>query len=154
MKKVYLCGPITGLTYDQAVKYRSDVVIRFKDFNIEALSPMRGKDAYVNKTEVFKSGGYTDVMKNDKAIVNRDRNDVMNCDLLFADLRGAAKASIGSMVEYGWADAFRKPIVTLMEKEGNPHEHAFVNQMSTYVTDDFDEAFALALYLLNVKYNY
>jgi hypothetical protein len=55
------------------------------------------------------------------------------------------------MVEYGWADAMGIPIITIMEPEGNPHDHAFVHQLSTYVTDDVDEAFTLALYLLNAR---
>lgn len=151
MKRVYLCGPISGLTYDQAVSYREHITEQFRSYNVEALSPMRGKLSYVeSRTEVLATRGYEDVMRNDKAIVNRDRNDVMTSDLIFADLRGATKASIGSMVEFGWADAFRKPIVTLMEKK-NPHDHAFVYQLSTYVTDEYEEAFDLAIHLLNAK---
>lgn len=151
MKKVYLCGPISGLTYDQATVERERVVDLFREHGVEALSPMRGKISYVEKrSDALKSRGYQDVARSDKAIVSRDRFDVMSSDLIFADLRGASKVSIGSMVEYGWADAYRKPVVTIME-EDNVHQHAFVLQLSTYVTDDFEEAFALALSLLNVR---
>lgn len=151
MKRVYLCGPISGLTYDRAVESRRSLSERFSELGIEALSPMRGKLSYVeSRKEIMATRGYKDVMRNDKAIVNRDRNDVMTCDLMFADLMHATRVSIGSMVEFGWADAFRKPIVTLVE-EGSLHDHAFVHQLSTYVTDDIEEAVSLTLHLLNTR---
>jgi nucleoside 2-deoxyribosyltransferase len=149
-KQIYLCGPITGLTYDEATLQRNELVLRFQDLGISALSPMRGKIFELQgRAEVFKSKGYTEIMATDKAIVGRDRNDVKSSDAILADLRGAKKASIGSMVEFGWADAYRIPIITVMEKDGNPHDHAFVQQLSTYVVSDMEEAIVLATILLN-----
>lgn len=152
MKRVYLCGPITGCTYDEATVEREKMVEKFKERGVEALSPMRGKIFYLeSRNEALKAKGHVEIMSTDKAIVKRDKNDVKNSDLIFADLRGAKKTSIGSMVEYGWADAMGIPIITVMEEETNPHDHAFVHQLSTYVTADVDEAFMLAMYLLNAR---
>jgi len=36
--------------------------------------------------------------------------------------------SIGTMIEAGWADSYRKPIVLVMEEEGNVHDHAILNE--------------------------
>jgi len=43
------------------------------------------------------------------------------------------------MVEYGWADAFRKPIITLMKKDGI-YEHPFINELSGFIAEDIKEA--------------
>jgi len=151
-KIVYLCGPITGLTYEQATDERERMVTLFKDRGVEALSPMRGKIFLLEaRGELLKAKGYDNVMTSGKGIVGRDRNDVLSSDVIFADFRGATKASIGSCVEFGWADAWRKPIVTLMEKTGNAHDHAFIHEMSTYVVDDVGEAVDLTLLLLNAR---
>jgi hypothetical protein len=55
------------------------------------------------------------------------------------------------MVEYGWADAFGVPIVTVMEKDNSTHNHAFVHQLSTYVVDTMEEGIDLTLLLLNAR---
>ena len=148
MKSVYLCGPISGLSYEQATQERERLAERFRDVGVEAKSPMRGKIYLLNEREL-KTGGYTQAMSTDRAIVGRDRFDVRSSDCILADLRFASKVSIGSMVEFGWADAFGVPIVTVMEKDNPTHNHAFVHQLSTYVVDDIDEAFNLVAVLLN-----
>jgi nucleoside 2-deoxyribosyltransferase len=149
-KSVYLCGPITGLSYEEATAEREKLVERFADYGIEAKSPMRGKIFLLNEREL-KPGGYTNPMSTDRAIVGRDRFDVRNSTCILADLRGAKKVSIGSMVEFGWADAYGVPIITVMEKDNPIHNHAFVHQLSTYMVDDMDDAVHLTLMLLNAR---
>lgn len=147
-KSVYLCGPITGLTYEQATEERNRVAEIFEDHDIEAKTPMRGK-IYILDDQELKAKGYEEVSRTDKAIVGRDRNDVRTSSVVLADLRGATRVSIGSMVEFGWADAYRVPIVTVMDQEGNPHDHGFVHQLSVYVVHDIHEAIELTLLLVN-----
>ena len=36
---------------------------------------------------------------------------------MLVNLLGLEKITLGTMVEYGWADAFRKPIITVIEKK-------------------------------------
>ena len=43
MKKIYLAGPICGLTYDGAQEWR-DTFRKEIDPRIEAFSPLRGKE--------------------------------------------------------------------------------------------------------------
>lgn len=151
-KKVYLCGPITGLTYDEATQERERLVAKFKDLGIEALNPMRGKIFMLeSREEVFKAKSYENVIASDKGIVGRDRSDVFQSNAILADFRGAKKASIGSCVEFGWADAMRIPIITVMAKTGEVHDHGFIHQLSTYVVEDMEEAIDLTAMLLNAR---
>jgi len=153
-KTVYLCGPITGLTYDQATEEREELVRRFAEHKVEALSPMRGKIFFLeNRAQIIEAKGYDNVIATDKAIINRDRNDVKSCGAMVADLRGCKRVSIGSMVEFGWADAYRIPIITVMTEgfSDDPHDHAFVHGLSTYVVHDMEEAILLTLTLLNAR---
>jgi nucleoside 2-deoxyribosyltransferase len=145
--RVYLCGPIAGLTTQECTEQRKDMADRLAHYGIEGWSPMRGKENIVAPGTPISSNAYEGVMASATGIIGRDRNDVFTCDAVLADLRGAKKASIGSMVEFGWADAWRKPIVTIMEP-GNVHDHVFVKQLSTYVTDAEDEAIRLLSMLL------
>jgi nucleoside 2-deoxyribosyltransferase len=150
MKRIYLCGPITGLSYEGATEERNRIRDIFKEHGVEALTPMRGKLFQLEgRDATIAQKGYEETLLTDRAIVYRDRNDVKTSDCILADLRGATRVSIGSMVEYGWADAFRIPIITVMEKSGNLHDHGFVHQLSTYVVTDMEEAIDLSLILLN-----
>jgi hypothetical protein len=51
------------------------------------------------------------------------------------------------MVELGWADATKIPIVIVMES-GNIHQHCFVNTLATYVVDNLEEAQRLVVEML------
>ena len=63
-------------------------------------------------------------------------------------LKEATEISIGTMIEYGWADAFRKPIITVMENEGNVHDHNFVKELSGFVVEELDEGIFIAKSIL------
>ncbi len=148
-KTVYLCGPIAGLTYGQARNGWREEFAGLLPEHIAPASPMRGKNFLVNagvlnsKPEMYPEH----VMATAHGIVHRDRNDVKNCDAVVACFLGAGKVSIGSMVEFGWADAFRKPIVTIMDAD-NIHQHVFVSELSGYIVPSIEEAAVLVTHLL------
>lgn len=162
MKTVYLCGPITGQSYDAARKgWRQDFDNRLADAlawtgrlrHIKCLSPMRGKDFLAGTTAPIDGSpnAYADLQEqigSPRGVIGRDRNDVMNCDAVIACFLGCGpRISIGSMVEFGWADAFRKPIITIMEPD-NIHNHVFVDHLSTYRVGDIPSAVDLVVHLL------
>lgn len=74
-----------------------------------------------------------------KGVVTRDKFDATRCSILFVNLLGAKKVSVGTCVEIGWADANDVPIVLVMEK-GNIHEHAFITESASFVTDNINDA--------------
>ena len=50
-----------------------------------------------------------------------------------------ANVTIGTMVEYGWADAYRKPVITVIEREGNVHDHPMVQKITGFRVETLDE---------------
>jgi nucleoside 2-deoxyribosyltransferase len=146
-KSVYLAGPITGLDYEGATSWRTVVADRFRDLGIDAFSPLRCK-AYLATAGSLKAEGYDEYpLSSAKGITTRDRHDVMTCDLVLVNLVGAEKISIGTMIEVGWADAARKPIVMAIEP-GNPHHHAMLTTCAGFVTDEIDHAIDMAAAIL------
>ncbi len=134
-KHIYLCGAITGLTFaDAKYGWRQSVELELKNTDIEILSPMRGKMAprYEGTDAPLSPLGDPDsVLSCDRGITARDRYDVQRSALLFCNLLGMDRISVGSMIEFGWADAARVPILAIME-EGNIHEHGIVNQLISW----------------------
>jgi nucleoside 2-deoxyribosyltransferase len=143
-KLVYLAGPITGLTYEGATNWRQYAIKKLKP--IFGLSPMRGKD-YLLEERSISATGYDQTLSRDQAIIARDRFDCQRADLIIVNLLGATRVSIGTMVELGWADAARVPVVLIMEK-GNVHDHTFVNQLAGFRAESLDEAIDLAKIIL------
>lgn len=151
--KVYLAGPISGLSYaesalgwrDQFSSYMTDTALR----EIELFSPMRGK-GFLEDRGILE-GGYDDnPLATLSGIVCRDGNDVNTCDVMVACFLEAAEgvASLGTAIEFGWCDAYRKPII-MVAKPGDIHRaHPMLAQMSGYIVDDLKTAAALVEHIL------
>jgi hypothetical protein len=86
-------------------------------------------------------------MSTPKGVVKRDKFDATRCSVLFVNLLGAKKVSIGTCVEIGWADANDIPIVLIMEKD-NIHHHAFVTESASFVTDNIKDAITIVQAIL------
>ena len=133
--RVYLAGPISGTSYGDSTEWRRIATLGI--YPHQAVSPMRGK-TYLSSEDAI-ADSYDTPLSCSKGIITRDRWDVMRCDILLANVLGARKVSIGTMMELAWADAFRKPVVLVME-EGNPHDHAFVREIAGFWLADLDAA--------------
>lgn len=131
MTLVYLGGPIKGLSYEGATNWRYEARNKLNQDLIEVLDPMRNKEWLVG-VQKFGEPPESDPLTAQKGIVTRDRMDLKRCDMVLFNLRGAEQVSIGTMVEFGWADAFRKPIVTIVGPE-DLHWHAFVRELSGFI---------------------
>lgn len=139
--KIYLAGPISGLTFDASEVWRND----FKsliDPRISCYSPLRGK--YYLKDRGPLEGAYDEnPLSTSKGLTRRDRNDCMNADLVVFYLAGATRISIGTMIEFGWADAARVPTVVIMEP-GNVHEHPMVQELTSFRVSTVEDAVKIA----------
>jgi nucleoside 2-deoxyribosyltransferase len=114
---------------------------------------MRGKE-YLKDIEKFdgtKNYGSAGPLSGDRAITTRDRRDATTCDVLLANVLGADKASIGTVLEIAWADSERIPIVLVMEPEGNPHDHAMLRELAGFRVATLDEALWIAARVLNAS---
>lgn len=141
MKKVYLAGPITGLDYKGATDWRDEAIAKLSP--LKGMSPMRGKGYLSNlaemphRSEDLANIGH--VMSTSRGIMTRDRYDCTTCDVLLVNFKGAARVSIGTVMEVAWADANRIPIVCIMEP-GNIHEHGMVDEAIGFRVGTLDEA--------------
>jgi len=143
---VFCSGPITDLNFDSATNWRN--VVRNKmPLNIKAVSPLRCKEYLCHEKKIADS--YEDIpLSSEKGITTRDRNDVMRCDLLFVNLLGTEKVSIGTVMEIAWADMLRKPIVLVMDKN-NIHDHAMIRCCSGFIVSSLDEGIEITKAILS-----
>jgi len=151
MKTVYLAGPITGLTYDQAEdgwrRWAADALSATG--KIKALSPLRGKHYLRDQGALEKQYLTLHQMSSPQGIVRRDFNDVKNCDAILAYFLGAQKASIGTCWEMGAAYALQRPVVAVLEP-GSMHDHPFITQTAAYTFNNIEDALDALIYILGV----
>lgn len=143
---LYCAGPITGVSYSESIDWREYVASKLPP-HIKAVSPMRGKKYLANEKSV-KDSYEEHPLSSQKGIACRDRMDVMRCDMILVNFLGADKVSIGSVMEIAWADAWRKPIVIVMDKN-NVHSHAILREVSGFIVSNLDEAIDIATAVLS-----
>lgn len=143
---LYCAGPITGLSYGESTDWREYVASKLPP-HIRAVSPMRGKKYLANEKNI-KDYYEEHPLSCQKGVTCRDRADVMRCDMILVNFLGAKKVSIGSVMEIAWADAWRKPIIVVMEKD-NVHSHAMLREVSGFIVSDLDEAIAIITAVLS-----
>lgn len=141
MRKVYLCGPITGLKFDEASDWRdssSDFVERLRVLGWDVLSPMRGKDVFRKPNDEPLDAFFDD----GAPAVQQDLDDIEDSEAVIVNLLGAERVSLGSMCELGYAYAKGKPIILVYEGDSNVHHHVFPEYMATVVVESLEGALA------------
>lgn len=149
-KSIYLCGPITGLTYGEAALGWREQFATLVPKHIKCFSPMRGKK-FLDGTGPIQCDpkAYNGtVLASPKGVITRDAFDVRNCDVIVANFLGAKAVSIGSCHEFGMAHILNKPVVLIMEREGNVHNHIFITETAGYWVDNLEEAAAAVTIML------
>lgn len=132
---IYLAGPITGHTHDSANEWRLiyGQDLRHQGWNV--LSPLDNTPNPKNTDEVldpwFEDQFHDDLSATEA--VQMDLRMIAEAQVVFVNLHGAERVSIGTMCELGYAAALGKLVVTL----GDPsfHDHPFVHELSTYYTE-------------------
>jgi len=174
---IYLAGPITGLTWEQATQWRKNMINRFADASIcggrnyICLSPLRGKE-YLDKETDIKDEYVQHKMSTQKVITRRDLNDVYRSDLIIVNLLNTSRISIGTILEIGAAAILNTPIILIMEEPTsrallnediskrlvlshvdddilkNVHDHSMVRESATIICETLDEAFDFTIRFL------
>jgi nucleoside 2-deoxyribosyltransferase len=146
--KVYLAGPIAGLTYDEAEEWRRTVKYALEPL-VDCFCPLRSHD-FLRQGGVINSGKNYDhnALTSDRGIMTRDHNDCKNSDLVFVNLIGSTKASVGTAMEVAWCYAYRKPVVVVMEDHGNPHDHPMMREAFGYRVSNIADAINITLSVL------
>lgn len=141
-KLVYLAGPIEGCTYNECTNWREYATKELAQDRIICLSPMRAKE-FLRVYPKLIRGISKHILTSDSGITTRDMWGVRRSDVILFNLLNAEKVSIGTMIEYGWGSAFNKPLVTIVEKEGNIHEHAIIRRLSGYRVETLEEGLSV-----------
>ncbi len=157
-KTIYLAGPITGMNHDDArYGWRKKFADKLGDArrgtldHIFCSSPMRGKE-FLKAMGVLGSdqSQFSDhEMATSSGITTRDRNDVKTCDLMVACfLESGGRLSGGTFIEYGWADAWRKPIIVVGAKDDPNVFHLMAEDIRGYHVETLEEALPIVVQLL------
>jgi nucleoside 2-deoxyribosyltransferase len=141
--KVYLAGPISGLTYGEGQDWRSYVKAKLWKWDIEGYSPLRCKD-YLSGAGVLEQSYEETPLSTDRGIMTRDFNDCQTADLIFVNFIGAApgRVSIGTVMEIAWGYSMRKPVVCVMDKTGDLHDHPMIREALGFRFTNLDQAIA------------
>lgn len=138
--KVYLAGPINGKTFEEAATWRDYAARKLRESGIAVYSPLRAKKRLLptNGEPIIRA--YEEhPLTSQSGITTRDRFDVMSCDVVLANFLGATEASCGTAIEFGWADAWRKPVVMVIDGAENPFYHPMMLEIAGYVVRTLDE---------------
>lgn len=148
---IYLCGPITGCSFEEAKYGWREEVFSALMPEITCLSPLRHLHTDQLDTGDLKKmspqGAKVGCLSTPRGLTERDRFDTLRSDLVFCNLLGATKISAGSMIELGWADAMRIPVLLIMEP-GNVHDHAMVTALSSWIVPTLEEGIEVTRDLL------
>lgn len=133
--KVYLSGPISGLSYADATKWRQAACILLSP-DIDVLDPMRGiSEAEYHDAPCSPSA--------ERAIFMRDYTDCLQADAILVNLvQPVDRVSIGTMMEIAWAYNLNIPAV-LMAPGGKlkvPHDHLFIRRAVARTVSTLDTA--------------
>ena len=149
--KVYLAGPMSGLSFEEALKWREEFKAKLKDSgneNIHCFSPLRGRKFIEDYEKFDKDREYSHPLGTHKAINTRDHNDVKTSDLVLVNFLGAKTISIGTVMEIAWAWSYKKPIVMITDEE-NIHNHPMIRECVGFFADSLDQAVELVCDILN-----
>jgi len=135
----YLAGPMTGMTLEHVQTWRRKARASLEDAGFVVLDPARGL-MFLEPESVVQDAYEDEFTENKHVVFTRDKFDATRADILFVNLKHATRISIGTMMEMGWAHLSGRFVVTVIEKEGNPHMHAFVREASSIMFDDPEDA--------------
>jgi hypothetical protein len=145
---VYLSGPITGCSPETFSDWRKYVTSHLAG-GISVIDPTRdATDATVVSEKVLTDSERLRSLLHGKEILDRNRADLQSCDLLFVNLLGTSRVSIGSVGEIFWANAFGKPVIVIREAHRDVHDHGLLNAIATCVFSNLDNAIQKANQML------
>lgn len=145
--RVYLAGQIAGLTYDGADDWRQIVRYDLSRDGIRVFSPLRGKE-FLRGAGVLEGPVDAHPLSTAHGLTARDREDVRRADAVLMYLPTSERVSIGTMIEVGWADAWRVPIVLVTNADSLYASHPMVIECASYVVPELHQGVALIRSLL------
>lgn len=143
--KIYLAGPISGLSYSASEQWR-DEFKRLVPSSIACYSPLRSK-RFLERESTIEQSYEASPLTTDRGIMTRDHLDCSTADLIVCNLLGVWRVSVGTVMECAWAFAYRKPLVLIMES-GSVHDHPMIREAAGFRVADVPQAASVALSIL------
>lgn len=145
---VYLAGPITGCSFQGATSWRGWARAQLEAYDIKGISPLRSK-VWLEDFEEIGDAYEEFPLSSAKGISMRDFFDVDRASLILANLLGAERVSIGTVMEITRAATRQKPVVIAMEESGL-HDHAMIRELGgVLVVRTLEEAIVTAIQTLS-----
>lgn len=153
MSKVYLSGPITGLTYSEARfgwrKKFAEMLAGLGAEHVILLSPMRheGHLAEMKATPILPDNLPTHLFSHARMIVAKDLLDIDESTIMVVNFLGSTKVSQGTLIEMGYAKKAGVQMVIVSDGQ-DPHNSPFIGEMGI-VVKTLEEAAAIVASLLS-----
>lgn len=125
MLKVYLGGPMTGLTVKEASHWRTDLMDRFVPGTIKWLNPVDQVDLDWNQTITTDYAGASEEVDNDIEMIKKADIVVFN----MCNDEDPTACSVGSCIEMGIAYALGKEVI-VVNNLGDKYNHPFVHKIA------------------------
>ena len=105
---------------------------------------MRGKEFLKSEGIITDSYEEAGPFATQRGIMTRDFFDCTRSNLTVANLLGAKSVSIGTCMEIAWTFMHRIPLIVIMEKEGNIHNHPMIREAIGFQVASVKEAAFIA----------
>ncbi len=147
--RIYLAGPITGLSYEDATHWRIQATNALPA--VRCFSPMRAKAAQRGCEKLgwgANAANAEDPIFTIRGIITRDYLDCVKADLLLVNFEPSApETSTGTVSEISWAWAAHVPTVVIA-KPGNLHDQKWIRELVPYWTNNLQDALRLVRTIL------
>lgn len=142
MSKLYLAGPISGLTFGEASAWREDEGFkqRLAQLGWEPVSPFNGFKA---PEDTHLDAWFEGDEFSARAATINDLKLIDECHAVLLNLSAPQdRVSVGSMCELGYAHKSGKPVVTVRPyQDASVYNHPFIEELSTYIVPSLPEAY-------------
>ena len=142
MRYVYLAGPMTGLTHEEADGWRSNALLHdiLNKNGWQILSPTDAKEKpwlMEKYAENVMPARVPHALE--RREVQLDLDHIHAASAIIANLQGAKIVSIGTVCEVAYAYAIGTPII-VVDDDDSLHDHMFIRQMAASTVADLSAA--------------
>lgn len=148
MLSVYIAHPVSGMTFEEAFNFFSKMNKTISDMGFKVFDPVSiYSNKMENKTAICRPHGIDSNIICDHALFERCKWMVDKSDIIFMDLTGSIKISIGCIMELAWASKNGCHTIVCVEEE-SVYQHAFVKESADVIFDRVEMALE---YLKSIK---
>lgn len=147
--KVYLAGPIGGLSYAEATDWRQEAKAALDAVGIAAFSPMRAKDFLKDETKLtWLMDHWQNPMATSKGIMARDHSDCITANAVLFNFLGAKRVSLGSAMELAWCYDRHIPTIVVAEHDNPNIAHPMAHEAINFRVDTLEQGLEIIRHVL------